>query len=537
MAKDIEIGGRLHSTATGNVVTGANEILDDELNKKQSQINSETLQHVESIDAALQELSPDQTEALALATDVVNLKKDVDQGAVFDVSAKYPTSGVDGGNTYTLEGALAVLNANLPANKKKGGMSIKFVQSSDNKYVQYRYMLEYANTTAGNQAFLDTANWQGVTNEVKAGSKDLAESGGVYDSVRDDIIGADVINKTVNVSGTSTTTTGITLKKDIKYVIHVQCLTAVDANATGIYVYDNSDYTKIKDLTAAEFADGYEFEYTPSSNCTLYVRPYATGTVAVKVWDMTNYLTLKQLEASIDNVEKEAELGSNIHIATYVPAFEEEDYVVTSTSADVKSTGVIPNQRIKVYIKSSELQRFAVYDMKNIYAGPIIEIPNGTDFSDGLTFEFTCPETMVADQYGHYLIAFRTWLATTLDNFNCYRLEPNPSTEDTVIKNKVRALENFKTNISSADVIAAIAGENLKFSNIQYDSDGKILSSGLNWPDGGGGTMTIHYDGDVIDYIDYTKVEGRLGNIGTYRQSIVYYSDGNVQGNTITKIA
>ena len=41
MAKDIEIGGRLHSTATGNTVAGANEVLDDTKNKKQNVINAE----------------------------------------------------------------------------------------------------------------------------------------------------------------------------------------------------------------------------------------------------------------------------------------------------------------------------------------------------------------------------------------------------------------------------------------------------------------------------------------------------------------
>lgn len=75
----------------------------------------------------------------------------------FDVSVKYPTSGVEGGNTYTLEGALAVLNANLSASKKKGGMSIKFIQSSDNRYVQYRFLLSGSFTAA---QFTDVANWQ-----------------------------------------------------------------------------------------------------------------------------------------------------------------------------------------------------------------------------------------------------------------------------------------------------------------------------------------------------------------------------------------
>jgi len=34
MSKNINIGGRLHSTATGNIVTGADEIFDDKQNKK-----------------------------------------------------------------------------------------------------------------------------------------------------------------------------------------------------------------------------------------------------------------------------------------------------------------------------------------------------------------------------------------------------------------------------------------------------------------------------------------------------------------------
>jgi len=244
MAKDINIGGRLHSIATGNVVAGADEILDDNLGKKQTQINTETYSLVESVNNALDALNPDQQEALAVAAKAnaneaklgyyvcdtnadtaaktvvatnyvlgtggsIKVKMTNDntvnnatlninstgakplfyEGArasstntwkagetvevyydgtnfyannvaggggdgVFDVSEKYPTSGVEGSNTYTLYGALAVLNANLPASKKKGGMSIKFVQSSDNKYVQYRLMSATFSTTA--------SNWQGV---------------------------------------------------------------------------------------------------------------------------------------------------------------------------------------------------------------------------------------------------------------------------------------------------------------------------------------------------------------------------------------
>lgn len=41
MPKNIDIGGRLHSVASGNIVTGADEVFDDAKGKRQSEINAE----------------------------------------------------------------------------------------------------------------------------------------------------------------------------------------------------------------------------------------------------------------------------------------------------------------------------------------------------------------------------------------------------------------------------------------------------------------------------------------------------------------
>jgi hypothetical protein len=59
-------------------------------------------------------------------------------GGVFDISV-YKSSG---GTLATYADLAAALNGgnNIPASARKGGMSVKFVQSSDNKYVQYRLM-------------------------------------------------------------------------------------------------------------------------------------------------------------------------------------------------------------------------------------------------------------------------------------------------------------------------------------------------------------------------------------------------------------
>lgn len=98
-------------------------------------------------------------------------------GGAYDISAAHAVGGVLA--TYDdLADALGTNGANVPAAVRKGGMSIKFVLSSDNKYVQYRYMGTAVTGTPN--PFLNEANWQGVDDEPTEGSNNLVKSGGVY---------------------------------------------------------------------------------------------------------------------------------------------------------------------------------------------------------------------------------------------------------------------------------------------------------------------------------------------------------------------
>lgn len=97
---------------------------------------------------------------------------------VFDISA-YHATGSTLATYANLAAALGTDGENVPASVRKGGMSVKFVQSSDNKYVQYRYMGTDVTTAA---TFTNTANWQGVDDEPTSGSENLVKSGGVYNS-------------------------------------------------------------------------------------------------------------------------------------------------------------------------------------------------------------------------------------------------------------------------------------------------------------------------------------------------------------------
>ena len=103
-------------------------------------------------------------------------------GAVYDVSAKNPTAGLNSDGKWESLSALlsdANLNTLIPTAVRKGGMSVKFVQSSDNKYVQFRYM----SSSTAVADFTNVVNWQGVDKEVINESTNLIESGAVASSL------------------------------------------------------------------------------------------------------------------------------------------------------------------------------------------------------------------------------------------------------------------------------------------------------------------------------------------------------------------
>lgn len=68
------------------------------------------------------------------------------------------------------------LSTLIPTSVRHGGMSIRFVQSSDNKYVQYRLISTLFST--------NEADWQGVDDVPTAGSDNLVKSGGVKKELR-----------------------------------------------------------------------------------------------------------------------------------------------------------------------------------------------------------------------------------------------------------------------------------------------------------------------------------------------------------------
>lgn len=227
MADIFEIAGRINSTSREKVVTTADQILADEQGgMKQSDVNA---QHATDIanrytkeetysKSELNQMitTPDveyvsvvATNATTAVTDVLPATGQANTiyrvgnwngtqydptmytlyawngsayvclaarsfvGEVYDVSVNHPDGQGNPTPYANLTAALGTDGANIPADIRRGGMSIKFVLSSDNNsvYVQYRLM--------ANEFSTNNNDWQGVDSVPIDGSRNLVESGGV----------------------------------------------------------------------------------------------------------------------------------------------------------------------------------------------------------------------------------------------------------------------------------------------------------------------------------------------------------------------
>lgn len=147
-----------------------------------------------------------QAGATAVQTETLNsaLSNTVAESGVYDVTANNNNA-----KFVSLSALLSSENLNtlIPSAKRKGGMSIKFVLSSDNIYVQHRLMTEEFST--------DVEDWQGVDNVPTANSKNLVTSGGVYDALQGEYV---VATATANTGSVATAMVGIYDVNDVLIV-------------------------------------------------------------------------------------------------------------------------------------------------------------------------------------------------------------------------------------------------------------------------------------------------------------------------------
>lgn len=173
------------------------------------------------------------------------LGKNFNKELIFDVSAYNNGAAFESLQALLSSSDLSTL---IPTSVRHGGMSIRFIQSSDNKYVQYRLMSDSFNTTV--------ANWQGVDDVPTARSENLVKSGGVYEEV------SKLSQKTNNTYNT----------------------------LYGDYVFQ----PKVQDLEVGMLdSSGNNYPHTERIRTKIYI-PAQEGDILVNIYDTENYKTGNQ---------------------------------------------------------------------------------------------------------------------------------------------------------------------------------------------------------------------------------------------------
>lgn len=160
-----KLGKKANTADVDTKFTEEKNRVDGELGKK---FDKESVAQ-ESGDAEDKVMSQKAT-STAIADETTRAKA-AEEAILFDVS--YNNNGAVFESISALLGD-ANLSTLIPTSVRHGGMSIRFIQSSDNKYVQYRLMSTDWSITEN--------DWQGVDDEPTAGSDNLVKSGGVYNS-------------------------------------------------------------------------------------------------------------------------------------------------------------------------------------------------------------------------------------------------------------------------------------------------------------------------------------------------------------------
>ena len=103
--------------------------------------------------------------------------KAAEEAIIFDVSANNNDAVFESLQSLLSSDNLSTL---IPTSVRCGGMTIRFIQSSDNKYVQYRLMTNAFSTTE--------SDWQGVDDAPTPNSDNFVKSGGVDARINADML-------------------------------------------------------------------------------------------------------------------------------------------------------------------------------------------------------------------------------------------------------------------------------------------------------------------------------------------------------------
>lgn len=314
-------------------------------------------------------LTPDSEALVQSGTVFEKFKFD---GGPWDVSAHFPTAGPNNGGKFTLEYILSNANTLIPETWRKGGMSIRFVSSTDNKYVQCRCMAQNFTT--------DVTQWQGVDDEPIDESKNLVISRGVYQAELNSLIncskplslcgyyynstsrkvvqGSDLWNGFIIYleKGITEFYLNIQNNKNIYYANYFNSLPQLDDAASGTCNYSTiSGYKKVSidsNVTGIYVLCTLNLSNCPISNC------YAILNTRISVPAIDDRLTLAE--------EKIEAIENNINGSRNFVVQQGERLAQTYTLTELN--GFVSTWKFKLDTTSTEYATYAIWAKNSLNA-------------------------------------------------------------------------------------------------------------------------------------------------------------------------
>lgn len=324
------------------------------------------------------------------------------QSGIFDLSAHN-----SGASYASLSAALTALN-NLSSDYKKGGMSIRYIESVSGEYVQYHYM----STSIASVDITNTSNWQGVDDEPTAGSRNLVESGGIvkYGNYATNLFNKDdttiVHGKSLASDGRLSSTEGFMVSHFIPFdsdflVVVIDNSDSSDSTGKMAYYDANynllSEYTQSSRITTRNWAEGIAYvRFTLPENAEIQISKGFIGLGADKFLSKVNVWGVKDiLEYYYDAITANL-IDLVVEPKPFIKGYTNASTLTYTTSTTYKSfwLPVVKGMTLKVKstYNSTNILRFGIYSNFPNYYTPCL-------FESNYNLESGTSEKLIAINY------------------------------------------------------------------------------------------------------------------------------------------
>lgn len=347
-------------------------------------------------------------EFASVRSDLNEIEQEQIQGGVYDVSSH--NDGAVFESLSTLLGS-ANLSTLIPTSVRHGGMSIRFVQSSDNKYVKFFCTADEFTT--------DVTQWQGVDDEPIDGSDNLIKSGVVFGELHQlEPVGTDVAGSFIEIqgiimrantqlfesAGTSYRVYYYAVQKGSKYTITADNL-AVNSTWTTIGFSDSvpAKGGSLTNIYVSETTGGINFttSYMAEKEGYLCIAFQNTGTLSqrVQVIQQNQVSKFDLLQSEVDGANSNANNRVSYNESQTLTSTEKQTARTNIDAASVTDLGIVISNvdSNRKHSLATDATVIGLSDVVYTNAQPLVEIIQGIGVFQGVanksTLKFSASST------------------------------------------------------------------------------------------------------------------------------------------------